>query len=36
MMRELYRPLVEQSFDPPAGVPRPAGFERVRMLQPPR
>jgi UDPglucose 6-dehydrogenase len=32
VMRELYRPLVEQAFDPPAGVPRPAGFVGVRLL----
>jgi UDPglucose 6-dehydrogenase len=32
VMQELYRPLVEQKFDPPPGVPRPAGLERVRMV----
>jgi UDPglucose 6-dehydrogenase len=32
VMQELYRPLVEQKFDPPEGVPRPAGLERVRMV----
>jgi hypothetical protein len=32
MMQELYRPLVEQSFDPPPGVPRPAGLTRVNMV----
>ena len=32
VMQELYRPLVEQSFDPPPGVPRPAGLERVKMV----
>jgi UDPglucose 6-dehydrogenase len=32
VMRELYRPLVEQAFDPPAGVPRPAGLTRVSLL----
>ncbi len=32
VMRELYRPLVEQSFEPPVGVPRPAGITGVRML----
>jgi UDPglucose 6-dehydrogenase len=32
VMQELYRPLVEQSFDPPPGVPRPAGLERVCMV----
>jgi UDPglucose 6-dehydrogenase len=31
-MQELYRPLVEQSFDPPPGVPRPAGIKRVPMV----
>jgi UDPglucose 6-dehydrogenase len=31
-MRELYRPLVEQSFDPPPGVPRPAALARVPMV----
>ncbi len=32
VMQELYRPLVEQSFEAPAGVPRPTGLERVRMV----
>ena len=32
VMHELYRPLVEQSFEPPPGVPRPAGLERVCMV----
>jgi UDPglucose 6-dehydrogenase len=32
VMQELYRPLVEQSFEPPAGVPRPAGLTRVCMV----
>ena len=32
VMQELYRPLVEQSFDPPLGVPRPAGLTRVTMV----
>jgi UDPglucose 6-dehydrogenase len=32
VMQELYRPLVEQTFEPPPGVPRPAGLERVRMV----
>jgi UDPglucose 6-dehydrogenase len=32
VMQELYRPLVEQSFDPPAGVPRPMGLTGVRMV----
>ncbi|MGP8246336.1 MAG: UDP-glucose dehydrogenase family protein [Bryobacteraceae bacterium] len=31
-MRELYRPLVTQGFDPPAGVPRPAGQGIVPLL----
>jgi len=32
VMQELYRPLVEQSFDPPPGVPRPAALSGVRMV----
>ena len=32
VMQELYRPLVEQSFDPPPGVPRPPGLARVNMV----
>ena len=32
MMLELYRPLVEQSFPPPAGVPRPAQLTRVPLV----
>jgi len=32
MMQELYRPLVAQAFDPPVGVPRPAGMDQVRLL----
>jgi UDPglucose 6-dehydrogenase len=32
VMQELYRPLVEQTFDPPPGVPRPAGMDRVRLV----
>ncbi len=32
VMQELYRPLVEQSFEPPTGVPRPAGLTRVCMV----
>ncbi len=32
VMRELYAPLVEQEFDPPPGVPRPAGLAQVRLL----
>src|ERR1022692_2676230 len=35
VMQELYRPLVEQKFDPPPGVPRPAGLPRVTMVTPP-
>ena len=31
-MLELYRPLIEQSFTPPAGVPRPAGLARVPLV----
>ena len=34
-MRELYRPLASQSFDPPPGVPRPASpAGRVPSVQP--
>lgn len=29
MMRELYRPVIEQTFEPPAGTPRPNGFSNV-------
>ena len=32
MMRRLYAPLVEQRFDPPPSVPRPAGFGPVPLL----
>ncbi len=32
MMRELYRPLVAQSFEAPPGVPRPAGLVQVPMV----
>ena len=32
IMQELYRPLVAQTFDPPPGVPRPAGMKQVRLL----
>jgi UDPglucose 6-dehydrogenase len=32
VMQELYRPLVEQSFEPPAGVPRPAGLKHAPMV----
>ena len=32
MMRELYRPLVSQSFEPPPGVPRPAGLVQVPLV----
>jgi UDPglucose 6-dehydrogenase len=31
-MRELYRPLVEQSFEPPPGAPRPAGMTAAPLL----
>ena len=31
-MRELYRPLVAQSFDPPPGLPRPATMTAVPLL----
>ena len=32
VMRELYRPLVSQSFDAPPGVPRPAGLVQVPLV----
>ena len=32
LMRQLYAPLVEQRFDPPPAVPRPAGFGPVPLL----
>jgi UDPglucose 6-dehydrogenase len=32
MMQELYRPLTEQSFDPPLGVPRPASLASVPLV----
>jgi len=32
IMRELYRPLTEQSFDPPPGVPRPASLACVPLV----
>ena len=32
IMRELYAPLVDQTFDPPPGLPRPAAFTRVPLL----
>jgi UDPglucose 6-dehydrogenase len=31
-MKELYRPLTEQSFDPPPGVPRPASLAGVPLV----
>jgi UDPglucose 6-dehydrogenase len=31
-MQELYRPLTEQSFDPPPGVPRPASLDSVPLV----
>src|SRR4029077_5514865 len=33
MLRQLYRPLVEQSFDPPPFSPRPAGLSRVPLIE---
>src|SRR5579859_5823853 len=33
ILRELYRPLVEQSFDPPPFSPRPAGLSRVPLIE---
>ena len=32
IMQDLYRPLVEQTFDPPPGAPRPAAMKEVRLL----
>src|SRR5579884_1667462 len=32
LMRELYRPLVSQSFEAPPGVPRPAGLVQVPLV----
>jgi UDPglucose 6-dehydrogenase len=32
IMRSLYEPLVSQSFEPPAGVPRPAGLMQVPLV----
>jgi UDPglucose 6-dehydrogenase len=32
-LRQLYRPLVEQSFDPPPFSPRPAGLFRVPLIE---
>lgn len=32
MMLDLYAPLVDQSFDPPPGVPRPAGLLKVPLV----
>jgi UDPglucose 6-dehydrogenase len=32
VMRELYRPLISQSFEAPPGVPRPAGLVQVPMV----
>ncbi len=32
-MRALYAPLIEQRFDAPPGVPRPAGFGRVPLVE---
>src|SRR6185436_7227190 len=33
VLRELYRPLVEQTFDPPPFLPRPAGLTSVILLE---
>jgi UDPglucose 6-dehydrogenase len=33
ILRELYRPLVEQRFDPPPFLPRPEGLSRVILLE---
>jgi UDPglucose 6-dehydrogenase len=33
ILRELYRPLVEQSFDPPPFLPRPTGLSRVPLVE---
>ncbi len=33
VLRQLYRPLVEQSFDPPLFSPRPAGLSRVPLIE---
>ena len=32
MMRELYRPLTTQSFDPPAGLPRPSSIQSTPLF----
>jgi len=32
LMVDLYRPLVEQSFEPPEGVPRPASLKRIPLV----
>jgi UDPglucose 6-dehydrogenase len=32
-LRELYRPLIEQRFDPPSFAPRPPGLANVRVLE---
>ena len=32
LMQELYRPLIEQSFDPPPGVPQPASLAAVPLV----
>ncbi|MCC6857387.1 MAG: UDP-glucose/GDP-mannose dehydrogenase family protein [Bryobacterales bacterium] len=32
VMKELYRPLVEQAFNPPPFLPRPEGFERIPLV----
>jgi UDPglucose 6-dehydrogenase len=33
ILRQLFRPLVEQSFDPPPFSPRPAGLSRVPLIE---
>src|SRR5215471_3462710 len=33
VMRALYAPLVRQEFDPPPGLPRPAGFREVPLVE---
>jgi UDPglucose 6-dehydrogenase len=33
ILRELYRPLIEQRFDPPTFLPRPSGVSRVPLVE---
>jgi UDPglucose 6-dehydrogenase len=33
ILRELYRPLIEQGFDPPPFLPRPSGMSRVPLVE---